>query len=265
LSETEKETFETLFEIEKTCLSCQNVFSPAMRNNIRDLFCSSICRKNYLLAIKKSAIPNEPKIIEMPRAGIHPGIILKQELEKKNIKEIPQKLISVVNGTSPITNKKAHFIATVLNIGSKQKWLLLQKKYDIISDNPICPYCNNMAIFYKNWKSLGSKWVCDPCNAWVGVHKNTSKSLGMLANSELRKLRNDAHKAFDALWRAKMIREACSEKFARKEGYKWLSIKMNIRFEDCHIAMMNIEQCNQVIELCQPYLKVVEYTGKKII
>ncbi len=116
--------------------------------------------------------------------------------------------------------------------------------------NPICPYCNKESdgvdgtAIYPHRPDLSHKWfyLCKPCDAYVGCHPNTKKSLGRLANAELRKWKSIAHKNFDPLWRDGHIK--------RKDAYKTLAVAMGLDEKDCHIGMFDVEQCKQVYSLC---------------
>jgi uncharacterized protein DUF3268 len=63
------------------------------------------------------------------------------------------------------------------------------KIVDIITAK-ICPYCGckpvleNSKVVYG--KDYGLIYHCRPCKAWVGVHRNSVRALGRLANEELR-------------------------------------------------------------------------------
>ena len=124
----------------------------------------------------------------------------------------------------------------------------------------ICQYCGNpaelvdSAIIYG--KSYGMIWLCEPCNAYVGVHKYSKKyaPLGVLANPELREAKKDAHKIFDPLWQRKMERDKCSKAEARKLAYAWLAGKMGLTIQKCHIGMFSVEECNKVVEICKPFV-----------
>jgi hypothetical protein len=63
----------------------------------------------------------------------------------------------------------------------------------------------------------------------------------MLANKELRQRRRAAHAAFDQIWKNKPT---------RSNGYKWLSEQTKIPLKNCHIAMMDLKTCDQVIAIC---------------
>lgn len=123
-------------------------------------------------------------------------------------------------------------------------------------DGNTCPYCSrrtkyvDSAVVYG--KSYGKIYYCAPCQAWVGVHKGTSKALGRLANAELREWKKEAHKYFDPLWQKK-IQQGSKKHDARRLAYKWLSEQMSIPIRETHIGMFDVDQCKQVVEICKPY------------
>ena len=99
-------------------------------------------------------------------------------------------------------------------------------------------------------------WQCAPCDAYVGCHppvKANGKGgqgdgtvpLGRLANAELRRWKNSAHRVFDPLWRDGPMR--------RKQAYQWLAKKLGIEFKDCHIGMFDVQLCKQTVEACKSY------------
>jgi hypothetical protein len=119
-----------------------------------------------------------------------------------------------------------------------------------------CPYCGNDAELKTGYHVYPHRpdlahlkiWACDPCDAWVGTHKNspTHAPLGRLANAELRRAKMAAHAAFDPLWK--------SGQMTRKEAYKRLSEKMGLTKEQTHIGMFDVEQCRAVVLLCTPMI-----------
>lgn len=127
------------------------------------------------------------------------------------------------------------------------------------SDGKTCPYCNKPTEYVDSeviyGRSYGMVYRCEPCDAWVGVHKpNPTQALGRLANSELRELKKQAHAVFDPLWNKKMT-QGLKKNEARNLAYKWLSEKMGVEYDKTHIGMFDPDQCKQVIEICKPYLK----------
>ena len=113
----------------------------------------------------------------------------------------------------------------------------------------ICPYCGNTAKFVDSScvyrKSYGMIYLCNPCRAYVGVHKGTSTPLGRLANEELRMWKKKAHLYFDNLWKAKIM--------SRTQAYKWLAQEMDKPSNEAHIGMFDVGECRKVIE------KVLDY------
>lgn len=114
----------------------------------------------------------------------------------------------------------------------------------------ICPYCGkaaklvDSAIIYRG-VSYGMIWLCAPCEAYVGTHKNSKDHapLGRLADRELREWKIQAHAAFDPLWREK------NAPMRRKDAYKQLAESMGIAPSDCHIGMFDVFQCKEVVRI----------------
>lgn len=126
-----------------------------------------------------------------------------------------------------------------------------------------CTYCNKPTTYVDSsviyGKSYGMIYLCQPCDAYVGVHKGTNKALGILANSELRHYKKEAHFYFDQIAKTGLINKIWEEYIPnlgnRNKAYLWLSKKMKIEKEYCHIGMFNIEQCKQVIQISKLVIK----------
>ena len=120
----------------------------------------------------------------------------------------------------------------------------------------ICPYCGMNAELVDSsevyTRSYGLIWLCRPCDAYVGTHRNSTDHvpLGRLANAELRRWRVNAHSAFDPLWLAKMRRDGCSKGQARKAGYQWLAEQLGVPMSECHIGMFDVDMCKRVVQIC---------------
>lgn len=120
-----------------------------------------------------------------------------------------------------------------------------------------CPYCQQQAVLKKgseifnNFHHKNYYWVCFPCNARVGVNRvdRDFQPLGRLANKELRVARLDAHDAFDKLWKSGLME--------RSEAYTWLSRKMKISREYCHIGFFDLNQCKQVVDVINDLRKLL--------
>lgn len=128
---------------------------------------------------------------------------------------------------------------------------------DEIFSGKICPYCDKQTEYVDSvviyGKSYGMIYLCKPCDAYVGVHKGTDKSLGRLADKELRYWKKMAHASFDKLWRKKMMK-GINKHEARTSAYKWLSNVMDIDINYTHIGMFDIQQCKTVVEICKKWL-----------
>jgi hypothetical protein len=123
-----------------------------------------------------------------------------------------------------------------------------------------CPYCDAKTVLVDSAevysRSYGMIYLCRPCKAWVGVHKNSKKNvaLGRVGNSTLREWKKMAHASFDSLWIRK-ITQGFSKNASRKMAYKWLALRMGLKPSQTHIGWMDVEQCKQVCEICKPYIK----------
>jgi len=128
---------------------------------------------------------------------------------------------------------------------------------DAIMSGNLCPYCGastkliDSIRVYKT-RSYGKVYICFSCDAWVGVHKGTTRALGRLANAELRLYKRMAHDALDPVWKAQ-VKAGAPQYAARNQTYKWLSEQMGLDVKYTHIGMMNAEQCKKVIELCKKH------------
>lgn len=111
-----------------------------------------------------------------------------------------------------------------------------------------CDYCGTLAEFVDSkvvyGRSYGMMYLCPKCKAYVGVHKGTDIPLGRLADAELRKWKNEAHRAFDPLWQIGPFRKK------RNAAYEWLAEQMNLPVEETHIGMFDIEKCQLAIQIC---------------
>ncbi|MBU6993487.1 zinc-finger-containing protein [Ferrovum myxofaciens] len=109
----------------------------------------------------------------------------------------------------------------------------------------LCPYCNTQAELVHGEEIYphagppqnGMYWLCRPCKAWAGTHKNSPKHApkANLANAPLRKARQKAHATFDLLWIENLM--------SRAEAYSWLANELGILLKRCHIGFFDMDQC----------------------
>jgi len=121
---------------------------------------------------------------------------------------------------------------------------------------PVCPYCQldseliDSDLIYK--KSWGMVWICQPCQAWVGVLQGSksNRPKGTLAKAELRQLRVEAHGAFDPFWKLQWEVAGKTKSKFRKHYYNELADGLGLEHDACHIAMFNEDQCREVLDIC---------------
>jgi len=122
----------------------------------------------------------------------------------------------------------------------------------------ICPYCkkktrmvDSIRIYKK--KSYGLVSMCIPCNAYVGVHKDTNIPLGRVAKNDLREARKYTHSYFDRIWKHGYM--------DRSDAYKWLSKELNTPFEFTHIAMFSKVTCEKVTKISRNLINHLNNLG----
>jgi hypothetical protein len=128
---------------------------------------------------------------------------------------------------------------------------------------PVCPYCDQHAelvtgnALYPHRPDLFGLefWHCDDCDAYVGCHKagawtyiggrkvvsDGTLPLGRLADAELRQAKQDAHAAFDPIWKSRGM--------TRRQAYEWLAKSLGISFVNCHIGMFDVDGCRAVVAI----------------
>jgi hypothetical protein len=98
-------------------------------------------------------------------------------------------------------------------------------------------------------RSYGMIWLCEPCDADVGCHKNspTHAPLGTPATLHLRRLRQRVHKDLDAIWRDGLVL-GC-DRAARSKTYAWLAVQLGLPKERCHVAEFDEDMCERAINV----------------
>lgn len=131
---------------------------------------------------------------------------------------------------------------------------------------PLCVHCEQPAVLVSGAEIYPHRddlhdlaiWRCVPCRAHVGCHKggNGTRPLGRPADLELRSARGKLHERMvDPLWktadqsggyrpengRAVFIIRAA----ARTRVYLFLSVKMGLSVDQCHIGEFSLQQCRE--------------------
>lgn len=108
-----------------------------------------------------------------------------------------------------------------------------------------CPFCGAEAqlvtqhqVYGRRYGRGGWIWACSRwpvCDSYVGCHPGTTKPLGTMANSALRRARSKAHEAFDPLWKDRhMNRNKAYAKLAKDFGFK------------VHIGQSDLATCGRI-------------------
>lgn len=111
-----------------------------------------------------------------------------------------------------------------------------------------CPYCGrpmqlrNGDTIYKDNVKNRKIYVCagyPGCDSYVRAQDGTLNPIGTPANSDLRRLRHDAHNAFDLLWKRGFM--------TKKEAYNWLGLITGLPEDMAHIGEFREALCSRVI------------------
>lgn len=126
-----------------------------------------------------------------------------------------------------------------------------------------CQHCNVACIEtlgIEIWPEAGPElagkvlWRCPLCHARVGSHPDGSP-LGTAADKALRDARVHVHGLLDPIWQKADLHPAYAastkdvkglaviRRTARRRVYRYLAAAMALDFQDCHVALMDIEEC----------------------
>lgn len=120
-------------------------------------------------------------------------------------------------------------------------WAGEGKPYKVEADL-VCPDCGSKMVLRHT--RFGPGWLCrrygEGCRGAHGAHPDGTP-LGTPCRAELRKLRMDAHKSFDALWKGKMKR-------ARGRAYVWLEQALKLGKGQAHVGLFGEDECKKLLE-----------------
>lgn len=118
-----------------------------------------------------------------------------------------------------------------------------------------CPYCARPTRYGDSKEIYGTSYgpalLCTgfpACDAYSGCHKTNGAPKGPVGNASCREWRKKAHAAFDAKWKQEKGHAAPS--MNRSNAYLWLSHVLDLPPEQCHIGMMEPDQCWRVLRAC---------------
>lgn len=117
-----------------------------------------------------------------------------------------------------------------------------------MNEAPICPYDGATSVLESstkvyNGKDYGLMYICSNfprCDAYVGIHKGTTKPLGRLANKELRFWKKKAHAALDPLWKDGTV--------TRQEAYEIVGTVLGLPRSKAHVGMLDVDQCKTLVK-----------------
>ena len=118
-----------------------------------------------------------------------------------------------------------------------------------------CPYCGGKVIFrsadgiYNENKYGTMLYVCShypQCDSYVRASKNSNIPVGTMANAKLRRLRTEAHREFDQLYK--------TGRMDRNSAYKWLADLIGAPLSKAHIGLLGEYYCTEVIKQAKKLL-----------
>lgn len=120
---------------------------------------------------------------------------------------------------------------------------------------PTCPICSKPGelvggdVIYPHRRDLYAKrfWKCPDHDAYVGCHPGTEHAMGRMADAATRRLKLDAHAAFDPLWK--------SGRMKRGQAYGWLAERLGIPKGCCHMGSMSDDNLRRVAAICKEETK----------
>lgn len=125
-----------------------------------------------------------------------------------------------------------------------------------------CPYCNSNAelkdasCIYRR-SGYGMVYVCanfPECDSYVGVHENSTRPKGSMADFDLRELRKQVHSIFDPLWRG-------NTKYERKEVYAAAAQVFKVR--EFHIADLRKDGAHDFMARSSELLEEIKLTVER--
>lgn len=112
-----------------------------------------------------------------------------------------------------------------------------------------CPYCGATMILrsadgiYKDNSQHAFLYVCrnyPECDTYVKTQQSSALPLGTPANRELRALRIQAHRCFDALHQNGYM--------TKRDAYVWLAALLQAPQSQAHIGYLSEHSCQKVID-----------------
>lgn len=107
-------------------------------------------------------------------------------------------------------------------------------RYINMTETKICPEHNIEMICIPT--CAGNRYECPVLGCEMYAWKK-----GAPGDPKTMKMRIEAHKEFDMLWKTGLM--------TRAKAYRWLANRMSMRIESAHIKYFDAEQCDRLIKL----------------
>jgi len=121
-----------------------------------------------------------------------------------------------------------------------------------------CPYCKSKTDYSKssaevyNGQDFGPIFICRPCKAWVGAHKDREEPMGMVCKSDDKLSRVITHAYFDPLWQPASKYQIFK---TRAQAYEMFAREMKLPPALAHIGCLTISECVKLQAICKRLLK----------
>ena len=110
-------------------------------------------------------------------------------------------------------------------------------------------YTSNSIIYGKEYGS-GKMYYCTECGAFVGTHiPRPKEAFGILANAEMRALKQKCHKLFDEKWIYEVTKPQRQK--ARRKAYRELARMMEIPVTECHFGYFDTVMLNKAYKILE--------------
>ena len=122
----------------------------------------------------------------------------------------------------------------------------------------VCPYCRSDTKYASssaevyNGKDFGPIFICRPCRAWVGSHKDRQEPMGMVCKSDDKLSRVITHAYFDTLWQPASKYQIFK---SRAAAYEAFAREMKLSPKLAHIGCLTIPECIKLQTVCKRLLK----------
>lgn len=109
-----------------------------------------------------------------------------------------------------------------------------------LCDSDQIRFASNSEIYGREYGN-GMCFICDGCGGFVGCHDD-GRSLGIIANQEMRELKKKCHALFDPLWKTRKV-------LKRSDAYYKLSRQLGIKMKDCHFGHFDTDMLNKSLSI----------------